>query len=355
MTKVKRLSYIDIAKGIAVLLVIFGHTFRESMRADFYWCDFSYRFVYRFHVSLLFILSGMGYALTREKNVKQHTSYYIKKKAKSLLLPYVSYSLIIYGVFGALQMIPQFKGVLSGSSYEFIPIWEYLIDLLKNENSYCFHIWYLQTLFLFTVFAYFVDKYLSESLARILKIAVILAAPIMYDMFFSGAVWAVKGFVQKILFFLLGTCLSDEFIQKHKKGLSVGGVICGLCLCCMVASPVTAKLYEIKCIGTTVAYLENGIIFGFCMGIIALCAILEKKLNKFADFGRSTMGYYLYHQPFCCAFLGIVLYEKMHISAVAVVLICMGASVVVPYLVLKIINKTRLCSVIKKLGLPTQG
>ena len=35
MAEKKRLSYIDAAKGLAVLLVIFGHTFRESMRADF--------------------------------------------------------------------------------------------------------------------------------------------------------------------------------------------------------------------------------------------------------------------------------------------------------------------------------
>ena len=78
----KRLSYIDAAKGIAVLLVIFGHCFRQSMRTDFYWCDFSYLYVYRFHVTLLFVLSGMGYSLTREKNLSLGTGAYIKKKAK---------------------------------------------------------------------------------------------------------------------------------------------------------------------------------------------------------------------------------------------------------------------------------
>ena len=50
-----------------MLLVIYGHTFRESMRAAYAWCDFSYTLVYRFHVSLLFLLSGFGYALTLEK------------------------------------------------------------------------------------------------------------------------------------------------------------------------------------------------------------------------------------------------------------------------------------------------
>ena len=66
--KDRRFHYVDAARGIAVLLVIYGHTFRESMRAAYAWCDFSYTLVYRFHVSLLFLLSGFGYALTLEKN-----------------------------------------------------------------------------------------------------------------------------------------------------------------------------------------------------------------------------------------------------------------------------------------------
>ena len=62
--KDRRFHYVDAARGIAVLLVIYGHTFRESMRAAYAWCDFSYALVYRFHVSLLFLLSGFGYALS---------------------------------------------------------------------------------------------------------------------------------------------------------------------------------------------------------------------------------------------------------------------------------------------------
>ncbi len=64
----KRLDHIDIAKAIGLLLVIYGHTFRMSMRAAHPWCAFSYTFVYRFHVPLLFLLSGMGCTLTAQKN-----------------------------------------------------------------------------------------------------------------------------------------------------------------------------------------------------------------------------------------------------------------------------------------------
>mgnify|MGYP003433042876 CR=1 FL=1 len=82
--KDRRFHYVDAARGIAVLLVIYGHTFRESMRAAYAWCDFSYTLVYRFHVSLLFLLSGFGYALTLEKNKTLTEWRYLGKKAKLL-------------------------------------------------------------------------------------------------------------------------------------------------------------------------------------------------------------------------------------------------------------------------------
>ena len=82
--KDRRFHYVDAARGIAVLLVIYGHTFRESMRAAYAWCDFSYALVYRFHVSLLFLLSGFGYALTLEKNKTLTEWRYLGKKAKAL-------------------------------------------------------------------------------------------------------------------------------------------------------------------------------------------------------------------------------------------------------------------------------
>lgn len=80
--KDRRFHYVDAARGIAVLLVIYGHTFRESMRAAYAWCDFSYTLVYRFHVSLLFLLSGFGYALTLEKNKTLTEWRYLGKKQK---------------------------------------------------------------------------------------------------------------------------------------------------------------------------------------------------------------------------------------------------------------------------------
>lgn len=84
----KRINYIDIAKGLAILLVISGHTFSN--------CDpgnIINRFIYSFHMPLFFILSGWCSSSSIESiDIKAYTL----KKAKQLLIPYVVINTVKY-------------------------------------------------------------------------------------------------------------------------------------------------------------------------------------------------------------------------------------------------------------------
>ncbi|MBD9125521.1 MAG: acyltransferase [Lachnospiraceae bacterium] len=206
--KDRRFHYVDAARGIAVLLVIYGHTFRESMRAAYAWCDFSYALVYRVHVSLLFLLSGFGYALTLEKNKTLTEWRYLGKKAKALLLPWFSYSVLIYVMFVAAQLFAPCRALLENTAYQKISPAKYLAAMLKNENPYSFHLWYLQTLFLFTAVTFLKDKFLSEKYARRAAILLILALPAFYTLFCRDWVWGFsRDFSRNISFSCSGRCL----------------------------------------------------------------------------------------------------------------------------------------------------
>lgn len=344
----KRLSYIDAAKGIAVLLVIFGHCFRQSMRTDFYWCDFSYLYVYRFHVTLLFVLSGMGYSLTREKNLLLGTGAYIKKKAKSLLLPWFSYSVIIYLVFAILWLIAPVRELLDSSAYKIIAPADFFRAMIYNENPYCFHVWYLQTLFFFTVFAFLTEKYLGKKAFLVIAAVLIVLSPALYSLYFETANWALKGFFQKLPFFLIGILLTDRMIKKHEKALLFSGIAAALAEGAFIMSKAAFS----GAAAILAGYAENIVILFICLGIIAFCSHFENRLSKFSAFGKSTLPYYLYHQPFCCAFLGIVLYEKLNINAVLTVIICFASSIAVPKAVLWIFKKTGIGKLFQKIGLP---
>ena len=80
----KRVEYIDIAKGIGILLVVMGHN-------DFGLVSpFFYKFIYAFHMPLFFFVSGMFF----KAEIPFLTL--VRRRFETLLKPYIAIILIIY-------------------------------------------------------------------------------------------------------------------------------------------------------------------------------------------------------------------------------------------------------------------
>ncbi len=73
---------IDYMKGFAILLVVIAHA------------DFASQFIHLFHMAVFFIIAGYCYHDYYSENVKS-VSLFIKKKLKSLYIPYISSNLIL--------------------------------------------------------------------------------------------------------------------------------------------------------------------------------------------------------------------------------------------------------------------
>jgi len=73
----QRIEYLDIAKGIGILLVVLGHCNAKP--------DWITHFVFSVHMPLFFILSGFTFS----RKHLDHPGDFIKKSAKMLLVPYV--------------------------------------------------------------------------------------------------------------------------------------------------------------------------------------------------------------------------------------------------------------------------
>ncbi len=74
VTSAKRLSYMDVAKGMAILCVIAGHLGINTVM----------RLVYPFHIPIFFLISG--YFLSTRKEYKD----FVQEKAGRLLVPYLA-------------------------------------------------------------------------------------------------------------------------------------------------------------------------------------------------------------------------------------------------------------------------
>lgn len=84
----KRLEYIDIFKGMGILLMIMGHVGFGS-RFD--------HFIHGFHMQIFFFISGF---LSKSKSAKEFSIFtFIKKRAYRLLLPYCIWGGISYVIW----------------------------------------------------------------------------------------------------------------------------------------------------------------------------------------------------------------------------------------------------------------
>jgi fucose 4-O-acetylase-like acetyltransferase len=78
-----RLDWLDAAKGLGILLVMLGHTDIPSQLKTY---------IYTFHMPLFFFLSGYLFTLKKFPNLK----VFLSKRTKSLILPYLCFSLVAY-------------------------------------------------------------------------------------------------------------------------------------------------------------------------------------------------------------------------------------------------------------------
>ncbi|MFD0826997.1 acyltransferase family protein [Neobacillus sp. M.A.Huq-85] len=130
-----RLEYLDIAKGILIILVVLGHS-PYANRYVIYW----------FHMPAFFIISGLLYKKGRPVSLFQNI--------KSLFIPYVSFSLIniasilwvspIYNGLEGFKILVEkhlYSGKVLGGVFWFIPVFfltKIIFSFLSNRlnNKY---------------------------------------------------------------------------------------------------------------------------------------------------------------------------------------------------------------------------
>jgi len=141
-----RKRYIDILKGIGVLLVIIGHLVDYNSPLKIW--------IYSFHMPLFFFISGFLYK-KNNKNLK----LFIKKKFKSLLIPYFIFNIISL-IFNPLY-ISNIDEVINGIFY------------IKSSVPWNSSLWFLPILFITNLLYYFID-HLSEKYKFISVLIILL-------------------------------------------------------------------------------------------------------------------------------------------------------------------------------------
>lgn len=144
----ERFEEIDIAKGIGILLVVIGHSIPDANTGiqNIFWGGI-FKWIYSFHMGLFMFMAGVLFykkaiSCTQIKNVKEE----ISRRALRLLVPYFTFSIIIYIA----------KTILSSWSRKPVGIKDIIYILLGK--SPCGNMWFLWTLFIICVLVLFFPK-----------------------------------------------------------------------------------------------------------------------------------------------------------------------------------------------------
>lgn len=123
-----RVSFIDIAKGIGIFLVVIGHSGLRGFMSDWIWS---------FHMPLFFFISGVFFDQKKYNTL----SRFLTRRLKTLIIPYIYFSIFAFSGFLFLNSEPYvFKVEVFEYGWEGIALWfipvlfatEILFFILRN-------------------------------------------------------------------------------------------------------------------------------------------------------------------------------------------------------------------------------
>lgn len=337
-----RIEWIDVGKGIGILLVIFGHAFRDSMRNNYFICDALYSFVYSFHMPLLMYLSGYMFAKKSEHYLKQGVKKYCVSRVQRLMKPYLIYASIVYLVMILGFQVGFIANLLKNAGYKEIGVYEFVIGVLSGENLYSFHLWYIYCLAILSVLSFFIWK-LTES-TNMIKLRepviwVCIISVILFSIFVSERVnsprilSAVRGMLP---WYFMGCLRCTDGISK-----AVNRIVGGVALILLGAYsfgilPISNNVYT---------FVKYPLIAGAILGMVMLAQTISSS-KVLSYLGRNSMPIYLLHQPFIAAGSGILFYDLLGLPVAVSVALTFILSIVLPLAIDKLLERLKLRSML---------
>lgn len=275
----KRADYLDIAKGIGIILVIIGHS--RVYKPIF-------NFIYAFHMPLFFIISGCLY--NREKWTNLGFKALVCKKFEVYIIPYFVLSFINLLINMPIEYHNGIRGIdLLISSIKHI-FWIFYSASEGNRTPYCSPLWFLTTIFLSNSFLYFIFKVNDKNKRLFIFLLFTLLCTylsINHVFSFIGYMpWHIESALIGTVFMYVGY-LIKELDLLFTKNINIWGV----------AFLIVVGYYAVTSNGTVgmaVNQMSNPVLFYIgaiflSYALLWICANIIKSNRFLSYFGKNTI------------------------------------------------------------------
>ena len=321
-SRAERIEWIDEAKGIGIVLVMLGHCY-------LHW-KFCFWF-YAFHMPLFFILSGYTFS------GKGKFADYLKKKIRTLLVPYMFFVIITMCCNGVLA-------VTHGNEYHVFEI----LKLYIIQNRYTL-LWFITCLFLANLLMYVLQNFRYKRKTNRFWLIVGCIGALVFGIYKviigKDLPWNADLAVLAMAFMSLGKWCREQKIIEKVRLMRYSLAICIIITFCVSAVNYIyfdrVDLYS-DAFGNPILFMTAAL-----TGTLAVVLISMMTDNRILiELGKNSLIYYGLHRIIID--LMFVVYGKMGIqidnaswSAVgfAIISVCVAIVILTPvkYLVLKYI------------------
>lgn len=279
-----RIRWIDVAKALTILLVVFGHTVSG---------DIPRKIVYSFHVAAFFFLSGM--LCKAEDTGKQ-----IKKDIVRILIPYYIFGIVSIVIFAVLGKFAAGKLNIAADASFGRNLLELLIACPKgNRMKFNMPLWFLPCLFVTKLLYYkLYDLCKGKSSLVLLSGLVVAAAGFIYTRFVGISLpFNLNVAFKMVLFFAAGRSFFLA-LPKLERLFSTRGKTLFLGIALLVAAFLIAGFsprvnYSGDTFPNILAFLTTS-----CLGILGLCFLSMGicQCSAMEYVGKRTLAILLMHK-----------------------------------------------------------
>lgn len=257
----KRVEWIDVLKGIGIILVVLGHN-QVTKYAGTY--------ISSIHMPLFLLISGYLY------DSKKYSKFinFLESRFKGIIIPFLFFTLISLFTYMGLSMI---RGeVIEWSKV----IRQFIISGVTPLNL---PLWFLKTLFVVELMFYFLKKYSKNNIILFVCLAIFLM--ISFNNHLFGLDFEVTRTFNALFFYGLGNLLRGKKIDFKYK-------IFILLLTLVVSNIIVAKSVNIN-LYLAISLTDHFMYFflAACSGITS-CYILARFINKskiLEYFGKNSL------------------------------------------------------------------